>query len=89
MSKTIEDIQKEFSSKGFFYNGDSGSMSKTGIHKLDNFIKSSYVKFYPTQTVIYTQINDSSEWKYCTFDENYDLISEEIINLLENEIAAQ
>ena len=89
MSKTIEDIQKEFSSKGFFYNGDSGSMSKTGIHKLDNFIQNSYVKFYPTQTVIYTQINDSSEWKHLIFDENYNLISEEIVNLLENAIAAQ
>ena len=89
MSKTIEDIQKEFASKGFFYNGDSGSMSKTGIHKLDNFIQNSYVKFYPTKTEIYTQINDLSEWKYCTFDENYDLISEEIINLSENQIAAQ
>ena len=89
MTKTIEDIQKEFASKGFFYNGDYGSMSKTGIHKLDKFIKGSYVKFYPTQTEIYTQINDSSEWKHCIFDENYNLISEEIVNLLENQIDVQ
>lgn len=80
MSKTLEDIQKEFASKGFFYNGDSGSMSKTGIHKLDEFIKNSYVKFYPTHTEVYTQKEDLTKWKHCTFDENYNLISEEIIN---------
>ena len=79
MTKTIEDIQKEFASKGFLYNGDCGSMSKTGIHKLDEFIKSSYVKFYPTQTEIYTQTEDLKKWKHCIFDENYDLISEEIV----------
>jgi hypothetical protein len=89
MIKTIEDIEKEFLAKGFFYSGGRGSMSKTGFHKLDKFIKNSYVKFYPTQTVIYTKINDLPEWKHLIFDQNYDLISEEIVNLLENQISVQ
>ena len=76
----MSEIQKKFVQQGFLYNSSHGSMSKRGSHKLDNFIKDSYVKFYDTKTEVYSQINESKNWNHYFFDEKYNLTFEETID---------